>query len=79
MFHDSSCLKRVDTLRFDRLFNMLDRYAADPNHPAWVFATVAIKLHLDHSKYAVPAKEYQSFRECISAYLDVIACAEAAR
>jgi hypothetical protein len=66
--------------RFDRLFNTLDRYAAaDPNHPAWVFATVALKLHLDQSDYAVPAVEYESFRECISAYVDVIAEAERAR
>jgi Peptidase U49 len=65
--------------RFERLFNSLDRYVRDPNHAAWVFATVALKLHLDHSGYKVPVKEYETFRDCISAYLDVIADAEAAK
>jgi hypothetical protein len=61
---------------FDRLFNTIDRYSLGPNDPPWVFATVALKLHIDHSGYKAPAVEYESFRDCISAYIDVIAEAE---
>jgi hypothetical protein len=58
---------------FERFFSVLDRFGLDPNHSAWIFATVALKLHLDHSNYDVPKREYESFRACASAYLDVIA------
>ncbi len=59
---------------FDRLFNFLDRYAADqPNHSAWIFATVALKLHLDNSNVSTPTTEFDSFRDCMSSYIDAIA------
>jgi hypothetical protein len=59
------------------MFNALERYGIQENNSAWIFATVALKLHLDHSKLTVPTKEFASFRECMNAYVDVLAAAQA--
>jgi hypothetical protein len=71
--HTQQFAGRLHPRRFDRVFNTIDRYNLDSNHPAWVFATVSLKLHLDHSRYKPPPVEYRSFRDCLSAYIDVIA------
>ncbi len=62
---------------FDRLFNLLDRYlASEPNHSAWIFATVAVKLHLDNSQVSVSAEVFGSYRDCLNSYIDAIARAQ---
>ncbi len=71
--HSGEAGGRKHPRHFDRLFNLLDRHLADlPDHSAWIFATVALKLHLDNSKITVPTDEYDSFRDCLNSYIDIL-------
>lgn len=62
---------------FDRMFNALDRHNLDSNHAVWMFATVALKLHLDNSEQTPAMNEFESFRDCMDAYVDQLAAAYA--
>jgi hypothetical protein len=61
---------------FDRLLGALKRYDLDPNAPAWIFSTIALKLHLDNSDLKLPAHEFESYKDCLESYVELLASEE---
>jgi len=58
---------------FDRLMDTLGSHTPDPNHPAWAFASVLMKLDMDRAGIAIPQTEFKSTREICETIVDVLA------
>lgn len=59
---------------FDRLMNVIDRHLGDPDHVAWAFVVVALKLHLDNANHGakIGASPSDSFRDRADKYVDAL-------
>jgi hypothetical protein len=57
---------------FDRLFNTLDRLTEGANDRAWAICVCIVKLHLDNVGITTPSVAYDSFRQCLDAYVELL-------
>lgn len=58
---------------YDRLFNLLDERTAGPEDPAWCFAMIAVKLHLDHLGISASTGSFDNCRDALDASVEQLA------
>ncbi len=56
----------------ERLVNTLDRHIPRSDHVVWGFTMGVLKLHLDNARIAVPELVYDTPRDAIEAYVEVL-------
>lgn len=58
---------------YDRLFQVLDQFINNPNHPTWAFVAVVLKVHfLAEENEGIEVTQFSSAREEANYYIDVI-------
>lgn len=58
---------------YDRLMNTLSRYLEDDDdHVTWAVLSITMKMHLDAVGILTPNRIYDSFREALNEYADVL-------
>lgn len=70
--HTNNCGGFSHPHSFDRLISNLSRYIDYENHRVWSVLCFTLKLHLDTGGYKTPEIEYESFRECIDSYHNIV-------
>ena len=58
---------------FDRLFNTLSEHFTENDDAVWGFVVAMLKLHLDDAELSAPAVEFDDFRSCADAYVELLA------
>ena len=57
---------------YDRLINTISPYLTHPNHIVWHVLVHTLNLHLGNRGIATPDVAYESYKECVNAYIDLL-------
>lgn len=57
---------------YERLIRSLERHITDDNHIVWAIIVGTLKLHLDHKGIPTPGIAYNSFKECVNSYANIL-------